>query len=394
MLGAQDKADANALIPDLIQTLYSRQNQDGGFAYWSGGKSDPWVSSMAGQFLTLAGKEGFAVNSGVLKSWKSFQKKMSQAYRLLGEDWFPQLDESYRLYALALAGEPNLSSMNRLKESGKLGERARWMLASAYAISGKKAQADALLEGIGKEFPEYEPYNLTFGTSTRDRMVALEALVRTERIADAIALASEELPSWELSTQESAFTAVAYRALYDKVPGSAPTVKENEKKVENTSEGRLYGTLLTASREPRSKALSSGIKLEVKYVGEDGKVLNPQAIAQGTRFKAVVKVTNASPARALESLALSLAIPSGWEIINDRLTGAVTEEDGYDHLDIRDTRADWFFSLPAGRSKTFSIGLRAAYEGSFVMPATVCQAMYEPAITASTPDGVAVVNAH
>ena len=82
------------------------------------------------------------------------------------------------------------------------------------------------------------------------------------------------------------------------------------------------------------------------------------------------------------------------EIINDRLTGAVTEEDGYDHLDIRDTRADWFFGLPAGRSKTFSIGLRAAYEGSFVMPATVCQAMYEPAITASTPDGVAVVNAH
>ncbi len=171
-------------------------------------------------------------------------------------------------------------------------------------------------------------------------------------------------------------------------------MKENEKKVENTSEGRLYGTLLTASREPRAKALSSGIKLEVKYVAEDGKVLNPQSIAQGTRFKAVVKVTNASPARALESVALSLSIPSGWEIINDRLTGAVTEEDGYDHLDIRDTRADWFFGLPAGRTKSFSIGLRAAYEGSFVMPATVCLAMYEPAITASTPDGVAVVNAN
>ena len=391
MLGAEDKADAKALIPELIQTLYSRQNQDGGFAYWSGGKSDPWVSSMAGHFLTLAGKEGFAVNPGVVKSWKSFQKKMSQAYRLLGEDWFPQLDESYRLYVLALAGEPNLSSMNRLKESGKLGERARWMLSSAYALSGKKAQADALLEGIGREFPEYEPYNITFGTSTRDRMVALEALVRTERIADALALASEELPSSNLSTQESAFSAVAYRALYDKVPASAPTVKENEKKVQNTTEGRLYGTILTTSREARSKAISNGLKLEVKYVGEDGRPLNPRAIAQGTRFKAVIKVTNDSPVRALESLALSLAIPSGWEILNDRLTGAVTEEDGYDHLDIRDSRASWFFGLPAGRFKTFSIGLRAAYEGKYVMPAAVCEAMYQPAINASTPDGVAVV---
>ena len=393
MLGKEDQDSAKEFIPELIQALYSRQNPDGGFAYWSGGKSDPWVSSMAGHFLTLAQKANFGVNAGVVKSWKSYEKKMSQAYRLLGNDWFPQLDESYRLYALALAGEPNLSSMNRLKESGKLGERARWMLASAYVLSGKKAQADALLEGIGKDFPEYEPYNLTFGTSTRDMMVALEALVRTDRIADALALAQEIVPEWELSTQESAFTAVAYRALYDKVPASAISVKQNEKEVVNNTEAKLYGTLLTVSREPRSKALSSGLKMEVKYVAEDGKPLNPQSITQGTRFKAFIKVTNASPARALESLALSLAIPSGWEIINERLTGAVTEEDGYDHLDIRDTRADWFFGLPAGRFKTFSIGLRAAYEGSYVMPATVCQAMYEPAISASTPDGVAVVKA-
>ena len=226
---------------------------------------------------------------------------------------------------------------------------------------------------LGHEFPSFEPLwpNLKVGDFIPSEL--------NERLLNI------------LSTQESAFTAVAYRALYDKVPASAPSVKENENKVENNTEGRLYGTLLTASREPRSKALSNGLKLEVKYVAEDGKVLNPQSIAQGTRFKAVVKVTNASPARTLESLALSLAIPSGWEIINDRLTGAVTDEDGYDHLDIRDNRADWFFGLPAGRFKTFSIGLRAAYSGSFVMPATVCQAMYEPAITASTTDGVAVV---
>ena len=393
MLGEEDKASARALVPELVQALYSRQNQDGGFAYWAGGKSDPWVSSMAGHFLTLALKENFDVNPGVMKSWKSFEKKMSQAYRLLGEDWFPQLDESYRLYALALAGEPNLSSMNRLKESGKLGERARWMLASAYALSGKKAQADALLEGIGRDFPEYEPYNITFGTSTRDRMVALEALVRTERIADALAMAGEEVPERELSTQESAFTAVSYRALYDKVPGSAISVKQNEKKVENTMEGRLYGTLLTVSREPRDKALSNGLKMEVRYVSDDGKPLDPSSIAQGTRFKAVIKVTNTSPARALEALALSLSVPSGWEIVNERLTGAVTEEDGYDHLDIRDACASWFFGLPAGRFKTFTVGLRASYEGLYVMPATVCRAMYEPSITASTPDGTAVVTA-
>lgn len=391
MLGTADQADAKALVPQFISALYSRQNADGGFAYWSGGKSDPWVSSMAGHFLTLASNNGISVNTGVMKNWKSYQKKMSQAYRLLGNDYFPQLEEAYRLYTMALAADSQLSAMNRLKESGKLGDRARWMLASAYVLTGKKAPADALLNGIGREFPEYEPYNITYGTAQRDKMVALEALARTERIADALALAAEALPEWELSTQESAFTAVAYRALYDKVPASAPVVKENQKEIVNSTEGPLYGTILTATREARTKAASNGIKLEVKYVAEDGKALNPASIAQGTRFKAVIKVTNASPARAYEALALSLAIPSGWEIINDRLTGAVTEEDGYDHLDIRDTRADWFFGLPAGRYKTFSIGLRAAYEGSYVLPATVCADMYQPAVNACTADGTAVV---
>lgn len=396
LLREADADDVRALVRDLIKAIYSRQNADGGFTYWPGGKSDSWVSSMAGEFLLLSSKEGFNVNSGVLKAWKSYQKKTRE----------DQLDECYRLYALALAGEPQLAPMNRLKESGKLSDRSRWMLASAYALSGKKAAADALLDGIGRDFPEYEKFDMSFGSSWRDRMIALEALVLTGRVADALALASDNLPSW-LSTQESAFTAVAYKALYDKVPGSGISARVGSDEivsakssvsvavpaacdVVNSGSGTLYGTALNVSREARSKATANGLKLEVKYIGEDGKPVNPASLAQGTRFRAVVKVQNTSSARTYESLALSLAIPSGWEILNDRMSG-VDEQDGYDHLDIRDTRADWFFALPAGRHKSFSIGLRAAYTGTFVLPATVCQDMYLPGVSAATVDGVAVV---
>ena len=63
--------------------------------------------------------------------------------------------------------------------------------------------------------------------------------------------------------------------------------------------------------------------------------------------------------------------------MNDRLQGAALAEDGYDYKDIRDDRVNWFFALPAGRSKTFKVNLRAAYEGSYVRPAVVCNAMYE-----------------
>ena len=66
-------------------------------------------------------------------------------------------------------------------------------------------------------------------------------------------------------------------------------------------------------------------------------------------------------------------------------------EDGYDHKDIRDNAVRWYFALPAGRFKTFSVQLRAAYEGRFALPATVVEAMYEPTVQAATAAGTALV---
>ena len=161
-------------------------------------------------------------------------------------------------------------------------------------------------------------------------------------------------------------------------------------KVANNGEGILYGTLVRVSREPVAKAVSNGLKLEVKYLDENGALLLPGSypVKQGMRFTATVKVTNALP-RALENLALSVRIPSGWEIINDRMSGAGDE--GYDHKDIRDDRVNWFFALPAGRFKSFTVQLRAAYEGTYELPAIVCDAMYEPGVNAASASGTTSV---
>lgn len=406
LLPEADAARAKELIPELIGRLYARQGADGGFSYWGGGPSGTWVSSMAGHFLTLAQKDGFEVNAGVLKAWKGFQQKQSLLYRSVEGNEYLQMDEAYRLYTLAAAGSANQAGMNRLRESNKLGQNARYMLSAAYAMAGKGQTAGTLLDGVGREFPEYTPYNLTYGTALRDRMVALDALVLNGRVADALALAGESLSAGHLSTQESAFTAVAYRHLYDKLPTAGIKAEVNGKEVgsagsmlsvpatgsvKNTAEGALYCTLLTVSREPLSKAVSNGLKLEVKYTDENGALLLPGSypIQQGMRIHATVKVTSTLP-RDLENLALSLPVPSGWEIVNQRLTGETSQE-GYDHLDIRDDRANWFFALPAGRYKTFTLQMRAAYEGSYFWPSVVCEAMYEPAVNAATASGQTTV---
>ena len=406
MLSEEDAADAKAFIPTLISKLYARQNGNGGFAYWTGGQSDPWVSSMAGHFLTEASKAGFEVNSGVLKKWKEYQQKMSQVFRVAGDNFFSNLDEAYRLYTMALSGNAQVSGMNRLKEASNIGERARYMLAAAYALSGKATLGQSLLEGNGKDFPEYEPYNITYGTGFRDKMVALDALVLCGNITEALSVASEPADR-SMSTQETAFAAVAYRHLYDKVPTGEVKISlggktvsadkslsvpvEMEQEVKNLSQGIVYGTLVKTQRTAVRSATANGLKLEIKYTSsETGAAVNPASLAQGTRFQATIKVTNPSSLKAYENLALNFPVPSGWEIQNERLTGGASE-DAYDHKDIRDDRVNWFFALPAGRSKTFTVQLRAAYEGRYMLPSAVVEAMYEPAVQAATASGTAVV---
>jgi uncharacterized protein YfaS (alpha-2-macroglobulin family) len=210
-----------------------------------------------------------------------------------------------------------------------------------------------------------------------------------------------------MSTQETAFAAVAYRHLYDKVPASELKVTLGEKAVQaqkslvenlsgeqvvkNNSNGTVYGTLIKTQRSAVRTATSNGLKLEIKYTSaEIGATVNPASLPQGTRFIATVKVTNTSSAKAYENLALNFPVASGWEIQNDRLTGGSGEE-SYDYKDIRDDRVNWFFALPAGRHKTFTVQLRAAYEGRYMLPSVVAEAMYEPAIQAATASGTALV---
>ena len=410
-LSEADAALAREIIPDLIRQLYARQRSDGGFAYWNGaGRSDSWASSMAGQFLAEAAAAGFEVQADVIGNWKRFQGNMSKAYRFAGDAAFSQLDECYRLYTLAVAGAPDNAAMNRLKESGSLDSRAEWMLAAAYAVSGKTKQATELMtrEGSG----DYNAADFTYGSSLRDKAVVLQALALTDDMGQALPAAlevAESINKGLYSTQEAAFAAMAMDRLYGKVSsqGVKATVNGQEVvsaksvygqsvsgkvEVKNTADDVLYATLTSVSRAPagtRVQAESNGLRLSVSYKDADGNDLNVASIPQGRQFTAVVRVTNPTQAD-YRSLALSESIPSGWEILNDRMRGGVVEGEA-DYRDIRDDRCDWFFDLPHGASKTFNLKLRAAYEGSYTLPSVTCSAMYNPQVAANTESGTTSV---
>ena len=406
-LSEADSEEARALIPGLIHQLYARQRSDGGFSYWSGGSvSDSWVSSMAGQFLTEASAAGFEVQKDVLGNWQRFQTNLSQAYRLAGNAAFSQLDECYRLYTLAVAGVPANAAMNRLKESGKLEGRADWMLAAAYAASGKTSQAKEIIAKGSASTGEYSAADFTYGSSLRDKAVVLQVLALSDDLAQAIPAAqevAEYINKGYYSTQEAAFAAMAMDRLFAKVGTQAIKAQVGDQEVvsaksvysqpvsgriavKNTSDGVLYVTLTSVTRVPAHvtvPAEAHGLQISVTYKDASGKELKATSIPQGTEFTAVVKVTNPTTAD-YRSLALSERVPSGWEILNDRLRMGDASVGEVGFRDIRDDRCDWFFDLPHGASKTFNLKLRAAYEGSYTLPAITCSAMYNPQVAANT----------
>lgn len=423
LLDEDNKEKAAASISELIQLLYSRQLADGGFSYWPS-QTNPhgWATTMAGHFLTDAAAKGFDVSRSVMESWKKYQKKLVKAYRHSGLLDLNDLQQAYSLYTLALAGSPDNGAMNRLKESMNLSVQAKWMLASAYAICGKKSIAADMLSDTSADIADYPEADRTFGSPARDKSLALEAYVLSGEVAKALGMAEEvaELIDGQgYTTQSAAFASVAMGRLSEAVSDKAIkleitqdetitakvakahyscSLKEDfaEVTVKNTSDEPVYIGVTTYGRPAYGVSLpaeASGLLLDVKYRNLSGEAIDPVTLKQGTEFIAEVTVANTSQTDNYRNLALTMAIPSGWEIYNERLYGGTTGTDNstYTYNDIRDDRTVFYFDLPAGQRKTFRTRLSAVYEGSFTLPSVKCEAMYDNGIYAYSASGAAVV---
>ena len=78
------------------------------------------------------------------------------------------------------------------------------------------------------------------------------------------------------------------------------------------------------------------------------------------------------------NIALSQIFPSGWEIINTSFTelnGGASGDARY--KDIRDDRVNFYFDLRAKKTKTFTVKLNASYLGTYYLPGSQSEAMYD-----------------
>ncbi len=444
-LSSQESEMIKKNVQEAIKNLYGRQLSDGGFVYWPGQSSaSEWITTYAGNFLVEAQSKGYEVNPGVINKWKNFQRKAAQNWTFNYDEknnmyyYESDLQQAYRLYTLALAGSPELGAMNRMKEMKNISIQAKWRLAAAYAIDGKKKAAGEIIFNIQTTIPKYN-YSWTYGSSSRDDAMILETMVLMGNMQNAFRQAqqvSRNMSSeYYFSTQSTAFSLVAMGRLAEKnTQGSIefdwtlngkvqksiitaksvyqisiPTDVLNGKiSIRSKSKGDLYVSITSKTKPINDTlpAVANNLQIDVTYTDLKGKPIDVTELKQGTDFIAEVRVTNISGTTDYENIALTQIMPSGWEIFNERMVDHENESAGsspdFTYQDIRDDRVLTYFDLGTGTTnyyyyrtmpkvKTFKIRLQAAYIGTFTLPAIQCEAMYNTDTQARTTAGIVKV---
>jgi uncharacterized protein YfaS (alpha-2-macroglobulin family) len=161
-----------------IERLKSFQQRDGGFSYWPGAENaDSWATTYAGHFLVEAEAKGYLVPNEMIRRWKKYQRNKAQDWRKNQEYSSSELIQAYRLYALALAGDAELSAMNKLREQGNLPSTAAWMLAAAYAKAGQEEAAKKIMANLPVAVKPYQEMAYSYGSDLRDKAIILETLI-------------------------------------------------------------------------------------------------------------------------------------------------------------------------------------------------------------------------
>ncbi|NPA34432.1 MAG: hypothetical protein GXO48_05835 [Chlorobi bacterium] len=428
-LDERDKKKQNRVISKVLRKLADYQTVRGGFALWSGSpKVNPYLSVYAGHFMIEAKRRGYQPSQHVYDAWKRYESERAASWHL-GEG-NPDL-QAYRLYVLALDGDFKLSSMNYLRGiSHTLSPVGKWFLATAYWLSGNTQVAKELVTDINK-IHSGEFSKISYGTRIRDIAMVSEAMIRSGYSAKELSAFIDTLAThlnknrW-IGTQTLAWTLkvlglyaqnwleqqnLDVSITYGGKPIALPTNKNTyvlrvsldaeggtkQLKVVNKGSMPVYAQVVLRGG-PESfanvSAQQRGVTLKVHYESPERYVVDPSELTNGQNIYAVVEVMKTGNVRRggneYENMVLEFVVPSGWELIPERLMSEALGESGYVsdramYKDIRDDRVYIYFNMRYKDKMTFVIPVSVSYPGSFYMPPVRVEDMYHsPWIYANT----------
>jgi uncharacterized protein YfaS (alpha-2-macroglobulin family) len=407
-----------------ISRLKSFQIAGGGLTYWPGGAyADDWGTCYAGHFMLEAEQKGYTLPIGFIQSWKNFQKQKAISWTYNASYTNDDLVQAYRLYTLALAKVPELGAMNKLLERKDLSLQARWRLAAAYQLAGKPEEARKLVATATMIIKPYRELYWSYGSDSRDEAMIIETLCLMNmktKAADLVRTISADLSKEDwMSTQTTSYCLIALsrytgsivgkgihasftlngggitkvetgKAMYTADMGLSKSFASGNIHFINEGKNVLYARLIMEGIPGQGDQTSAqnNLKMSVAYYSTTGKKVDPATLPQGINFIAEVTITNPGMRGSYHQMALTQIFPSGWEIINSRMSEVAqtnSQASPYTYQDVRDDRVNTYFDLDPNRSKIFRIMLNSTYLGKFYLPAVYCSAMYDNTINARIP---------
>lgn len=408
------KQEVKSNVESAITSLKAYQKSDNSMTNWAGGTyTDPWTEIYALHFLVEANKQGYNVPQYFLNGLLNYQSNRAKQWKNNPDYKQGETIQAYRLFVLALAGKAEMGAMNRFKEIPMNYDLTKALAAAAFAQTGKTSVAKGLLPNVtqGKSMSDYYT---SFGSETRDlafltyvqmlcdidkqtvqnnintvcRMVSSDRWMDTQSTAFALFVLGKYAEKMNVANTNLSATVKVNgeeRTLNTNMAsvgfGYTPKVGNNMVEIKNNTDQKMVANLYTKTSVAEYDMNEGGnlIKMTVNYTDKNGAPVNLSALNAGTDLRVQFTVQNPSQWKVTE-LALSYYLPSGWELVNDRLMGDMTGNEGAKHLDLRDDRAYFYFDLMPGDKKTFTLKANATYEGSYMIPAVRCEDMYSDEI--------------
>ncbi|MDC0009367.1 MG2 domain-containing protein [Winogradskyella sp.] len=411
-LTPQKKQQVQRNIENGIRRLGGFQNASGGLGYWMGeNTANDWGTSYAGHFMIEAEQKGFILPLTFKSNWIAYQRQAARNWRPSYKSYHSDFAQAYRLYTLALAGAPDLASMNRLREFSEISNDAKWRLAAAYALAGQKEASESISKTANIDFQNAEGDNYTYGSLYRNRAMALETMLITNHpkkteLAKSIAksLTSDR---W-MSTQTTAYNLLAIGKMITQnggkelkltytINGKTETIDTkngiaqrnipinegvNKMSISNGKDNLVYVRVLNSGKLKLGEELAEqrGFSILTVYKDLQGNKIDVTKLQQGQDFAATVSISNLTR-DYVNDVALTQIFPSGWDIVNTRFTdfGDTTVSTAR-YTDIRDDHVNFYFDMNrSGKygTKTFTVMLNASYLGTYYLPGAQAEAMYD-----------------
>ncbi|WP_338933876.1 alpha-2-macroglobulin [Fusobacterium polymorphum] len=415
-----EKNDAKNEINTIIGKLNNNyQLRNGAFAYWPGSQEEGISTVYAIRFLIEAKEKGYYVPETMFEKAKDYLNSIAMRTDV------PKVEV---LYLLAAIGDPNVSEMNIVFDRyyKDMSVVEKWRLLAAYSKIGEKdfarKEADKLPKKAERKDGSYyaddsaeilKYYTVIYGTADAELYNSVLAIAKSdawlttyEKANIVQALAGDGKVSPEKKNLSFKLIVDGKEQNLELKDGEYTFrnlgVKENSKKIviKNTSSSKLYVNSFYKGKPVKydEKDESKNITITRKFVDMAGKEIDVKNLKAGTRFKMILtsKLANAdSP-----DISLLQILPSGWEFDNTQANiqsaggdmipvpasdaeEADTEEYGnssspnnVNYVDIKDDRVAYFYPLYSGEDKVIEINLIAVTPGTYRLPGTKVESMY------------------